>query len=70
MELLPCPFCGGTDTDPSFAMGAGHQNAGCMTCAACGPSAQSDDEAVKLWNRRVSHGNGPADLEQRVAGSN
>ena len=56
-ELLPCPFCGGTDIDASYSLaGNGDINAGCMTCGASGPDAKTQEpgESAKAWNRRSS----------------
>lgn len=55
-KLLPCPFCGGIDIDASFSLnGEGDINAGCMTCGACGPDANSKDlkVAASEWNKRA-----------------
>jgi len=47
--LLPCPFCGGTDIDASFSLaGNGDINAGCMTCGASGPDANTQDEGESV----------------------
>lgn len=57
--MLPCPFCGGSDVDASFASTLNDndepgQNAGCMNCGAGGPDATSDAEAIAAWNARPS----------------
>lgn len=66
-ELLPCPFCGGTDIDPSMASGyhAGDTQrpiiaAGCSGCGAVGPTvsaptrAAGEAKSVTAWNARAA----------------
>jgi Lar family restriction alleviation protein len=56
-ELLPCPFCGGTDIDTHFSLdGAGNVTTGCMTCGASGPETATPDESkgAEAWNRRAA----------------
>lgn len=56
-ELLPCPFCGDEDEltfghDVRTDIGAVY----CIHCGAEGPSASSQEEAARLWNRRIVYG--------------
>ena len=65
IENKPCPFCGGTDIDPSFsrcyAKGDKTQPivaAGCSDCGAVGPDVRVPDhstgyaKAMAKWNAR------------------
>lgn len=53
-ELLPCPFCGGTNL---CELGYdGLVFIGCHTCATCGPSGEDEEQAAELWNRRAENG--------------
>jgi hypothetical protein len=52
VELLPCPFCGSADIDPTFWMSGDKQSTrkqgpGCNDCNATA-------ESVADWNRRAS----------------
>lgn len=48
-ELLDCPFCGSpTVNDTGFGSAWV-----CPECVACGPAAQSEEEATELWNTRT-----------------
>lgn len=49
-ELLPCPFCGGTEQKVKSS-GRWGWFVSCKCCAV-GPSAGSRDEAIDAWNRR------------------
>jgi Lar family restriction alleviation protein len=56
-ELLPCPFCGRTDllgVEPKTE--SGFLAVRCRACGTHGPArtAESDDEAIALWNSRAS----------------
>ena len=55
-ELLPCPFCGGTDVHLRHLASA---SMSWVSCAGCGLEAPSetgvtDDAAVAYWNRRAA----------------
>lgn len=59
IDLAPCPFCGGDDIDPRFAVGQRASGesivaVGCMECGAAGPDESSDAAAEAAWNRRAS----------------
>lgn len=48
LDLLPCPFCGGTNIDPAEWSGNdGQHGPGCGDCGALADSAE-------LWNRRAA----------------
>ena len=53
-ELKPCPFCGCNKT---YSWHIGHYDkpwiVECCRCQAQGPHSDTEDEAFKLWNRRV-----------------
>ena len=55
-ELKPCPFCGGSElymphgTDPAYIKCGGH---GCGAQSGI-PVEQTEEDALKLWNRRTS----------------
>ena len=52
--LLPCPFCGSTDLDPSMALSStGEVNSGCYRCGAIGPQKGNEIDAAKAWNTRA-----------------
>ena len=54
-ELMYCPFCGREGSliveqrDEDFFVICHNADNGCL---ACGPVAGSEEEAIKLWNRR------------------
>ena len=50
-ELKPCPFCGG-NVQKVKSSGRWGWFVSCA-CAAVGPSADSRDEAIRAWNRRL-----------------
>ena len=54
-ELKPCPFCGCKDV---LRWHVGHYDkpwiVECVGCLADGPHADTEKEAIELWNRRVS----------------
>lgn len=50
-ELKPCPFCGG-NAQKVKSSGRWGWFVSC-SCAAVGPSADSKEEAIAAWNRRV-----------------
>jgi Lar family restriction alleviation protein len=49
LNLLPCPFCGGTDVraplDADFYT--------CYGCMTCGPGPEGDETPTDAWNRRA-----------------
>lgn len=56
-RMLPCPSCGETDVDATFAAGvkAGEReerfyNAGCMVCGMTGPDSHTPRDAADRWN--------------------
>lgn len=50
MELKPCPFCG--RDDHLEVVPGGLSFVTCNACEACGPDAETGDEARRLWNVR------------------
>lgn len=53
-EVLPCPFCGGTNINTYDLYGTKWMvmcEAGC-----CGRSGLTEEEAIKAWNKRYDHG--------------
>lgn len=50
-NLLPCPFCGGTEQRVKSS-GRWGWFVSC-SCAAVGPGAKSREEAVIAWNMRM-----------------
>lgn len=54
-KLLPCPFCGSRDVQPSFGFATGCVQ--CSKCKTCGPESNSykkGSDCVRDWNRRAS----------------
>lgn len=51
-ELLPCPFCGSTDT---YAMDMGGWESFCKTCGTNGPALNTErDKVITDWNTRAA----------------
>ena len=50
--LLPCPFCGSADTTIERAFLSCYVI--CHTCAAEGPSTDTQQEAARVWNEHTS----------------
>ncbi len=50
-ELLPCPFCDGTNVGV-WGEGFGVYQVECEDCDISGPPADSKIEAAELWNNR------------------
>ena len=50
-ELRPCPFCGRQTAKPKSS-GRWGWFVGC-SCHAVGPNADTKEQAIELWNRRV-----------------
>jgi Lar family restriction alleviation protein len=60
-DLLPCPFCGGTDIDARFALANdGKVGTGCMDCGACAECHDTEAKAIKAWNTRAALARSPA----------
>lgn len=66
-ELLPCPFCGGTNTDPEGWMG--EHWVSCGTCDASTRMTSTLKTACKAWNRRtpITPSADTGELRERVA---
>lgn len=56
-ELLPCPFCGGTEICLTMSC-----SLHCCTCGMTGPSADTNAACVKAWNTRTQ----PVQQAQRL----
>lgn len=56
--LLPCPFCGSTEEDPTIADDPNEYIGGfqvtCWTCEYDGPRAATVEVAKELWNHRAA----------------
>jgi len=55
-EIKPCPYCGAHEdswTDVGQSSYTDKWQTVCLRCGARGPWADSRDEAIELWNRRV-----------------
>lgn len=52
-----CPFCG---CNKAMTWHIGHYDkpwvVECMDCSAQGPHAETEEEAIRLWNRRYING--------------
>lgn len=59
-ELLPCPFCGGTEQRVKSSGRWGYFVS--CSCCAVGPSAKSKDEAIIAWNCRMEPKQGRLEL--------
>jgi hypothetical protein len=53
VELSSCSFCASTNLNMYEHVYAQQFAVMCNLCGAEGPQRSSQDEAVKLWNRRV-----------------
>ena len=53
-DMSVCPFCGSYDILACFTEGKKNEKnffpSGCCACGACGPEAESVEEAAKSWN--------------------
>lgn len=54
-ELKPCPFCCGNNLKICDWYVACWVE--CLGCFTEGPSAETPEEAIEVWNRRVEDGN-------------
>ena len=57
-ELKTCPFCGAQREyihihDTALVSRFIEYYARCWQCAACGPLAETEAEAIAAWNKRV-----------------
>ena len=52
MEPKPCPFCGSTDLEVDDEVEK--STVYCEKCDIDGPTGEDKDEAIELWNRRIS----------------
>ena len=69
-KLLPCPFCGGTNTDPEGWMG--EHWVSCGTCDASARMTGTLKTACEAWNRRthpapIKPSGDTGELRERVA---
>ena len=55
-ELKPCPFCGGEDFQVVGVYGEEYY-VDCLTCTTCGPSGETEEEAIEAWNKRAEDAN-------------
>ena len=55
-ELKPCPFCGADEDLRVVSVYGEERYVTCLTCSACGPDAETADEAIEAWNRRAGEG--------------
>lgn len=53
LELVACPFCASTNLGVYEHVFAQQFAISCNLCGAEGPRRSSQDEAIRLWNRRV-----------------
>lgn len=53
IELLPCPFCGGTNLEVMHAVDKEGAFDWKISCADCQPLHETEAEAVAAWNRRA-----------------
>ena len=51
-ELLPCPFCGGSDVEIQNSF-AGSKKPVCTDCGASLHPSRSNEAAINEWNTRV-----------------
>lgn len=61
VKLEPCPFCGGTDIDPTGWVSAVRSGPACNDCNATADS-------VAAWNRR--HDETPSEFERLIGKEN
>ncbi|WP_175992297.1 Lar family restriction alleviation protein [Burkholderia vietnamiensis] len=53
-DLLPCPFCGGTNCTISTRTIGKWKFVYCPDCLAEGPAYDDEDDAIDAWNRRTT----------------
>lgn len=51
-ELKPCPFCGSNYNHAVCVYGEEYYIE-CLACTTCGPSGETKEEAIEVWNRRA-----------------
>lgn len=51
-RLLPCPFCGGENTNMQPGVIGDVFYGHCMTCGTIGPRAKEKSNATLAWNKR------------------
>ena len=59
-KLKPCPFCDSEYVNVNrhlymmeYGCAMGDLFVKCENCGGCGPSKDSEEEAIKAWNRRA-----------------
>lgn len=60
-KLKPCPFCKSENCETfthvamtEYGLATGSRYVMCRNCKCQGPEKDSEEEAVKAWNRRAS----------------
>lgn len=52
-KFRKCPFCGNTNLAVIDVYGEDFY-VECLTCTTCGPSGETDEEAITAWNKRYA----------------
>lgn len=53
-----CPFCGAPQAYLHLGKSVRDIQVRCGKCGAEGPSAQTNEDAIERWNKRMYYGNG------------
>ena len=54
-ELLPCPFCGGTNLEIAHAADKNGTYDWKVACADCYIFHETEEQAIASWNRRADY---------------
>jgi len=57
LKANPCPFCGiKNDFSEIFNIkGSDEFHVICTNCSSAGPYGETEQEAIKLWNKRIKN---------------
>lgn len=70
VKLLPCPFCAREASESSGNTDHGKKifyYIECLVCAAMGPEADTNEEAIENWNIRVKQSPSPLTTRSKIS---